>query len=250
MGLASANSWIALLEKDILQQVNALLLRKILALQVGDAEGAERYRREAELLALQARVRQMFTTIVPTELAAYALAGDLSGVQQVKARILALADAYPGWRPYAELAEGQFQQLRGNLDAASAAFERCIAMTSPDPSGRPRQLIVWPPADRRLLETLVGLGRYEEAKGCGEQALATCQTLGIGVVSHDVSRALALAEAKVGDYARGRRATGRAHRRSGAARRRGSHPRRVVRSARSDRDLGWRRSRLWRSTRI
>jgi tetratricopeptide (TPR) repeat protein len=201
MGLASAVSWIELLEKDVLQQVNGLLLRKVLALQVGDADGAERYRREAELLALQARVRQMFTTSVPTELAAYALAGDLSGVRQVKTRIQALADAYPGWRPYAELADGQFQQLRGNLEAARAAFERCIAMAAPDPNGAPRQVIVWPPAVASYVETLVGLGRYEEAKSCGEQALATCQALGIGVLSHDISRALALAGAKVGDYA-------------------------------------------------
>ncbi len=202
MGLASATSWIELLEKDPLQHVNALLLRKILALQVGDAEGAERYRREAEVLALQARVRQMFTTTVPTELAAHALAGDLSGVQQVKARILALADAYPGWRPYADLAEGQFQQLRGNLDAACAAFERCIAMTQPDPQGRPRQVVAWPPAVAGYVETLVGLGRHEEARSHGERALATCESLGIGVVSHDVSRAMALAEAKLGEYAK------------------------------------------------
>ena len=151
---------------------------------------------------MQARVRQMFTTTVPTELAAHALAGDLSGVQQVKVRILALADAYPGWRPYAELAEGQFQQLRGNLDAAREAFERCVAMTSPDPDGGPRPIIVWLPAVAAYLETLVGLGRHEEARTCGEQALATCATLRIGVLSHDISRALALAEAKLGDHAK------------------------------------------------
>jgi tetratricopeptide (TPR) repeat protein len=203
MGLASAASWIELLEKDILQQVNALLLRKVLALQVGDAVGAERYRREGDLLAWQARVRQMFTTVVLTELAAYALASDLSGVGQVRARIQALANAHPGWRPCAELAEGQFQQLRGNLDAASAAFERCIAMAAPDPGGTPRPVVAWPPAVAAYVETLVGLGRYQEAKSCGEQALATCQTLCMGVVSHEISRALALAEAKVGDYARG-----------------------------------------------
>ncbi|HEX4447824.1 MAG TPA: protein kinase [Polyangiaceae bacterium] len=202
MGLPSAIVWIEILEKDILQQVNALLLRKVLALQVGDADGAERHRRQAELLALQARVRQMFTTIVPTELAAYALAGDLSGVQQARARIQTLAKAHPGWRPYAELAEGQFQQLRGNLDAARAAFERCIAMASPDPGGMPRQVVAWPPAVAAYVETLVGLGRYEEAKTCGQRALASCQSLAIGVASHDISRTLALAEAKVGDYAR------------------------------------------------
>ena len=202
LGLASATSWIELLEKDPLQQVNALLLRKILALQVGDAEGAERFRREAELLALQARVRQMFTTTVPTELAAHALAGDLGGVQQVKARILALAHTYPGWRPYAELVEGQFQHLRGNLDAACAAFERCIAMTFPDPDGGQRPIVAWLPAVAGYLETLVGLGRHEDAKRCGEQALAKCETLRIGAMSHEVSRALALAEGKLGDHAR------------------------------------------------
>jgi hypothetical protein len=202
MGLPSATVWIEILEKDILQHVNALLLRKVLALQVGDADGAERHRRQAELLALQARVRQMFTTTVPTELAAYALAGDLSGVQQVRARIHTLAEAHPGWRPYAELAEGQFQQLRGNLDAARAAFERCIAMASPDPGGTPRQVVAWPPAVAAYVETLVGLGRHEEARTYGQQALTTCQALAIGVASHDVSRALALAEARVGDYPR------------------------------------------------
>ena len=143
----------------------------------------------------------MFTTTVPTELAAHALAGDLGGVQQVKARILALAHTYPGWRPYAELAEGQFQQLRGNLDAACAAFERCIAMTSPDPDGGQRPIVAWLPAVAGYLETLVGLGRHEDAKRCGEQALATCETLRIGAMSHEVSRALALAEGKLGDYA-------------------------------------------------
>ena len=200
MGLASATSWIELLEKDLLQQVNALLLRKILALQVGDAEGAERYRREAELLALQARVRQMFTTTVPTELAAHALAGDLGGVQQVKARIVALAEVYPGWRPYVELAEAQFQQLRGNLDAACAAFERCIAMSAPDPGGGPRPVVIWLPAVAGHIEVLIGLGRSEEAKSRGVQALAICETLGIGVLSHEISRALAMAEARLGDY--------------------------------------------------
>ena len=202
MGLASATAWVELLEKDPLQHVNALHIRKVLALQVGDAEAAERFRRQAEVLSLQARVRQMFTTTLPTELAAYALAGDLGGVKQVQARIQPLADAYPGWRPYAELAEAQFQQLRGNLEAACAAFERAIALASPDPDGRPRPINAWPPAVAGYLETLVSLGRPEEAKTCGEQALATCEKLGIGVVSHEISRALALAEAKLGDYAK------------------------------------------------
>jgi tetratricopeptide (TPR) repeat protein len=202
MGLASAAAWAALLENDELQQVNGLYLRKIIALQVGDAEGAERHRRQAEVLALQARVRQMFTTTLPTELAAHALAGDLTGVKQIIARIEPLARTSPGWRAYADLAEAQFQQLRGDLEAAREAFERCLAASSPDPAGGLRPIVVWPPAIAGYLETLVGLGRSEDARAFGERALATCQTLEIGVMSHEISRALALAEAKLGDYAK------------------------------------------------
>ena len=170
MGLASATAWIELLEKDILQQVNALLLRKVLALQVGDAEGAERYRREAELLALQARVRQMFTTTAPTELAAHALAGDLSGVQQVKARIQALAEALPGLaalrgargRPVPAAPRQPRRGLRGlrALHRDDFARSRTASRDRSSPGRRPspaisRRWSVW--------------GATEEAKSCGEQ---------------------------------------------------------------------------------
>ncbi len=201
MGLASAATWAELIENDELQQVNALYLRKVVALQLGDAESAERYHRRAEVLALQARVRQMFTTTLHPELAAHALAGDLTGVKQVMVRILPLAERSPGWRPYAELAEGLFQQLRGDVVAARAAFERCLAMTSPDSSGGGRAVVIWPSALAGFLEVLVGLGQYEEARVCGESALETCRSLGIGLMSHEISRALAQAEGKLNLHA-------------------------------------------------
>ena len=137
MGLASATSWIELLEKDLLQQVNALLLRKVLALQVGDAEGAERYRRQAELLALQARVRQMFTTTVPTELAAHALAGDLERRHSRSRRASRRS-------PTRTRAGGPTRSSRRASSSSSAATSTRRArpssaasrMTSPDPGRR------------------------------------------------------------------------------------------------------------------
>jgi tetratricopeptide (TPR) repeat protein len=199
MGLTSATAWAERLDTDGLQKVNALYLRKIVALQLGDSERAESYRKQAEIFALQARQRQMFTTTLPVELAAHALAGDLTGVKQIIARIQPLAEACPGWRGYAELAEAQFQQLRGDPEAARAAFERCLTMIS-DPAGRPRAIVVWPPAIAGYLETLVALGRYQDARTCGERALVTCKELEIGVMSHEISRGLAMAEGKLGDY--------------------------------------------------
>jgi tetratricopeptide (TPR) repeat protein len=201
VGRATSVAWAELLDEDPRQRVNALYLRKVIALQMGDAEEAERYRRKAEVLALQTLDPQMFNSTLPLELAAHALAGDLTGVQQVIARIQPLARTSLGWQAYAELAQAQFQQLRGDLESACAAFERCIAMASPDSGGKPRPLIVWLSAIAGHLETLIGLGRSAEARVSGKEALLACQKLGIGLMSHEISRALALAEAKLGDYA-------------------------------------------------
>jgi len=200
MGLASGATWAELLDQDPRQRVNALYLRKVIALQMGDSDGAERFRRKAEVLALQSMDRQMFTTTLVVELAAHAFAGDLAGVKQVMARIEPLAAESEGWRAYAELAMSQFQQLRGDLEAALAAFARCIAMTSRDAAKEQRPLVAWPAAVAGYLETLVSLGRFDEARPFGEAALDRCKTLGIGFASHGITRALALAETKLDCY--------------------------------------------------
>jgi Protein kinase domain/AAA ATPase domain len=202
MGLAESATWAELLDKDPRQRVNALYLRKVIALQMGDSEGAERCRRKAEVLALQSMDRQMFTTTLIPELAAHAFSGDLAGVKQVMARIEPLAVESDGWRGYAELAEALFQQLRGDLEVARTAFARCAARTSRGAAGELRPLMAWAPAVAGHVETLISLERFDEARDVGEAALARCQGLGVGFMSHGISRALALAEAKLGDYAK------------------------------------------------
>jgi tetratricopeptide (TPR) repeat protein len=200
MGLASGATWAELLDQDPRQRVNALYLRKVIALQIGDTDGAERCRRKAEILALQSMDRQMFTTTLVVELAAHVFCGDLAGVKQIMARIEPLAAESEGWRAYAQLAMAQFQQLRGDLEAAREAFDRCIAMTSRDATKEQRPLVAWLPAVAGRVETLVSLGRVDEARTVGKAALARCHELGIGFMSHEISRALALAEAKLDDY--------------------------------------------------
>jgi hypothetical protein len=200
MGRTSSVEWTERLAADPSQHVNALYLRKVMALHVGDAAEAERYRKEAEVLALQTMDPQMFNSTLPLELHAHAHSGDLTGVQQVMARIEPLAQTSKGWRGYAELAEGYFQQLRGDLGAACAAFERCIALVAPDAAGLPRILVTWPVAVACYVETLVELGRYGEARDYADAALTTCRALGLDFLSHEVARVLALAEAKLGEY--------------------------------------------------
>ena len=52
------------------------------------------------------------------------------------------------------------------------------------------------------VEALVGLERHREASEAAEAALEVCRKLEIGVPAHDISRALALAEAQLGEYDR------------------------------------------------
>jgi tetratricopeptide (TPR) repeat protein len=200
MGRDSSVEWAERLAADPAQRVNALYLRKVMALHVGDAAEAERLRKEAEILALQTMDPQMFNSTLPLELYAHALSEDLTGVQQVMARIRPLAQTSEGWRAYGELAEGYFQQLRGDLESARAAFERCLALVSPDAAGRARILLAWPVAVACYVETLVDLGRHAEARAYADAALRTCGTLDVDLPSHEVVRALALAEAKLGEY--------------------------------------------------
>jgi hypothetical protein len=201
LGLASATTWVELLDQDEFQRVNALYLGKVVRLQQGDWDGAERYRRQAELVALQARTRPMFATSLLVELNAHTMASDLTGIKHVIDRIESMAARLPGWAAPRALAEGRFQHIRGNFEAARRAFERCLDMTRPDAADKSRLTSIWPAAIAGYLETLIALGRYQDARVTGERALARCNELEMHLLGQEIARALAMAEAKLGDYA-------------------------------------------------
>jgi tetratricopeptide (TPR) repeat protein len=203
MGLESAARWAELLEQDPMQRVNGLYVRRSLRLQQGDAEGAERFRKEAEICALQARVRQMFSGSSYAELHAYAIAGDLTSVKEIVDRMDALVAQNSNWSSFRLLARAEFQHLRGDLDAARADFEGVIAVSAPDEREPARQISPWAGASKGLIEVLTEQGRYAEAKAYGERALAACRERGIDLCAHIIQRPLALAEAKLGQYAQG-----------------------------------------------
>jgi hypothetical protein len=202
MGLTSATTWAGLLEKDQLQRVHALYLRKVVRLQQGDWEGAESFRRKAEKLEISARVRQMFTSSLMIECAAHAMAADLTGLKQVIDRIEPLARKYPGWVPYHHVALGRFEQICGNLEAARREYEAALERAVPDRADPSRAIPAYPPASAGLVETLTALGAHSEALEKGEEALARCAEVGIGVCAHEVVRATALADARLGNFAR------------------------------------------------
>jgi hypothetical protein len=203
MGLTSAGRWVEEIEADPLQAVGVQYVRRVLRLQQGDWEGAERARRKAELLAAQTNMRTMFNAL-SVELSAQGMASDLAGVKQTWERIEAMAERYRGWVPYRFIAEGRFERIRGDLPAACAAFERCLALCSPDAPEGYRNRWAWIAATAELIAVLVALGRAHEARARGLAALADCERFAIQVGAHEIVRALAIAEAACGDTAAGR----------------------------------------------
>jgi tetratricopeptide (TPR) repeat protein len=200
LGFASAQERVRALDGDPFQQVSAMSLRRVASLHKGDPAAAERYRKKAELLSLQANQRQMFTSTLPAELIAHALAGDLTGIRESAEAIAPLAARFAGWTGYRHLAEGYFEQARGQLEAAALAFERGIAASEPDPEDPTRCSGAWPRLEAAYLEVLVSLERVAEAKTRGDRVLARCEQLGIDAAASATRRAVGLAQAKLGDY--------------------------------------------------
>jgi len=197
-GLVSATTWADLLDGDPLQEVTATYVRKIVRLEQGDWPGAEKLQRRAEVLALRARVPQMFSALA-AEISAHALALDLAGVKHVIQRERAEAALAPGWLPYVADAEGRFELVRGDDLAARACFERAIALSALDENLHSEWLPVWVAAQGGLCEVLLNLERTAEARDVAVAALAVCDELEIVSYSSELRRLLALAEAKLGD---------------------------------------------------
>ncbi len=204
LGYPTAEHWIEIMKEHPLQQVNAMYLRRVLCLYAGDVESAETYRKQAEVLAVQASSRQMFDNQPQLELAAQVHAGDLAGVKQAADRIEQLASEVPSWRPAEHLAHGYYQRMRGDLAAAKEAFERALALSEPSREDPPANLNTWVNAAGGYTHVLIELGRTEEARAFAERSLSICESRRIGGWCSHIVRGLALAEAKSGDVEQGK----------------------------------------------
>jgi hypothetical protein len=198
MGMLPGEGWSALLEADTFQRANALYVRRSVRLQQGDWDGAEELRKQAEQFALEAPGRQMFTTAIFIELAANAMARDLVGTKQIIDRMDPRARRFEGWVPWSTLAQAELERIRGNLVSAAALYEKYVGS---EVSCFGKVQSWWPMAASGYIETLVELGRHDEARAFGVAGIEFCKERDIRVLSHGISRALSLAEAKLGDHA-------------------------------------------------
>ncbi|HET8934944.1 MAG TPA: serine/threonine-protein kinase [Polyangiales bacterium] len=200
-GIADVEHWIKLIESDPMQTAQAFYMRKVVCLQQGDWATAEEHRKRAEHSSLQSRVRPMFLSTILTELLVHARANDLTGVKQLQDRISALAARSRYWRAGQLLADGLYQRLCAQLESACRDFDACIGLSELDERDPTRVPAFWMPAVAGNIETLVERGLCEQAKALGTRTLAKCRSLGIGMPTLDVERALALAHARLGDFA-------------------------------------------------
>jgi hypothetical protein len=199
-GDPSAEHWIQIMERHTLQQHRALNLRRILCIYDGDMSGADRYRKDAELLAIQNDGRTLAPVLLP-ELAAHLHAGDLAGVKHVAERIEQLALKATGWRALHQLARAVFERMRGDLAAALEAIQAAFALSAPANIGGSKQRNVWVAAAAEYVAILTELERASEARVGGLALCRQCEQLQIGGLAAGLQRALALAEAKLGDHA-------------------------------------------------
>jgi hypothetical protein len=179
--------------QDRNHRVSALFLQKVAALQQGDWELAEKYRREGELLSLQASATSMFSTL-GDEIEIYAMARDLTGVRHLRAAVRAMAEKFSGWVPMQRVADAHYLRLCGDLDGAFAALGPLL-------DGREDGALHgrWATAGRVLaVQLLTELGRAEEALWLGRSELGCCEAHGMRQQARNVSLAMALAEAKLG----------------------------------------------------
>ncbi|HKU40524.1 MAG TPA: hypothetical protein VJR89_20330, partial [Polyangiales bacterium] len=202
MGMASAIERADRLDDDPYQKLSALALRKIIKLQQGDWQSAERLRREAEIVALQMHSPPMFHSLLLVEQQAYYYARDLSGLQGVIDSMKPLAQRYPGWDPHLRDAQARFELVRGDAAAAKRGFEDCLQRVPLDEEKCSRCFMVWVSVQAGLVETLIELDDFAAARRSAEAALAVCEMHGMQSWTYDLQRALALCEAKHGEVAR------------------------------------------------
>jgi tetratricopeptide (TPR) repeat protein len=184
------------LEQSPAWVVPAWSVRRIYYLVIGNLREAERCRKQIELLLLRSPVRPpLYAGAVHQHVYAYAMVESLSGMRQAAIEIEALARSHPTLGPFVPFTRGLHARACGDYAAALALFDETLARV--EPGKHP----LWPWAVAGRTAALVGLERYAEACAFGRQSVATGQALGLGVMRHHMDVALALAEAKFGDFA-------------------------------------------------
>jgi hypothetical protein len=194
MGLDSTLAWAKAIEANPMYQVNAGLIRMVYHLWQGQVRDAEQCRQRVELLRIQNGSNQWLEGVhLMGEITAHAAALDLVRVKQTLEPIESMAKRYRGWIPVLHYARGEYQRIRGNPEGALLELEAGLSLVQPGN----HQL--WANLAGCAVQTLVELGRYEEAVSRGRDYLQAGAAQQLGYVLHFIRMPLALATMHRGD---------------------------------------------------
>ena len=187
IGLASSLTWAARIESEPLYQVNAAHIRMLHHLWQGNVREAMRFRQQVDVLRIQRSAQQFFEgTHLIWQIAAHALAGDLTRTKHTLIEINAMCQRYPDWSPVRDYGLGEYHRIRGDLDNALAAFDAGLHIT------RAGEQQIWPYLAGAQLHTLHELGRDREALELGERYLAAAEQSELGYLINYIKMPICL----------------------------------------------------------
>ena len=196
MGRRSSLDFADEIESHPLCESFAVVIRMVCHLWQGDLREAERCQKKAEMLQIQSGSRQAFgAQQLLLELAAYALADDLTRVKRTLSAVEPLAKTHAGWLPVLHYGRGEYQRIRGDHAAALAEIEAALAAMEPV------RHQIWPLVAGAQVRVLCELGLFDEAKRRAEEHLRVAEERGLGYMRYYILMPLALVESELGDHA-------------------------------------------------
>ena len=194
MGLPSSLQLADEIQVHPLCEATGALIRMLHHLWQGDAGEAQRCQRQVEVLQIQSGTRQAFGgQHLVSELAAHALADDLTRVKRTTAAIEPFARVHPGWAPVLHYGRGEYQRIRGAHSSALLEFESALSLMEPACHQ------IWPYAAGAHVRTLCESKRYEDAKSSAEKYLEIADRNALGYMRNYLLMPLALAEGALGN---------------------------------------------------
>jgi tetratricopeptide (TPR) repeat protein len=176
--------------------VPAHSIRQVYHLTMGNLRQAERYRRQIELTRLQSPIKPPFAAAaVFQHVLVFSMADNPNGMRAAIPELAALGASHPGMRPFVPYARAEHARICGDYEEALALIERTRELV------RPGEHPVWPWLVTSWLLTLLAQGRYDEAREIGLREIETANRVGLRATRGNIEMALALAEAKLGDFA-------------------------------------------------
>jgi tetratricopeptide (TPR) repeat protein len=172
-------------------------IRRVFHLYRGDAASARGCQEHLDRLSTRHAYAPYGGGAVFHEAQAFALSGDLMGLKQsIEAITLIVEKQYPNWTRFLQVATGDYHRLRSEHERALQAYDSALAGV--EAGGHP----AWAPASSARVESLLALGRTDEAQLAAERALAQSKQVELGLLAElELERVLALCEAGKGETA-------------------------------------------------